>query len=719
MQTPQCQSEQLHIRRPSQAAVSELYPPLETASKARNQRCRSLQLPFHKPMPVTQNVMRLTTNNADDDTLSQSVKPISPQLYTRVVDSGHYALFDVWWNDDEGELTNTVCPPSVVHIPATTGLGGQPARDDRSPSSIDITAEPPTIIHIPSSAQINLSDATTYPDPDSAGDFLTYGKVFDKVKEADDLENRDTDGDETPDGVGDGIVWTLPACPPDGGAADGDLCLSFSAALLEDADWVGDIEFHVDHVHQVDIEKQDPRYVLVHDVPADDASEAGDPLWNSSNARKSTVSVAPGDYKRPLWFFTSRGTYEFQVHIQGDPDQTKASGRDDGLDPVSTEPSVTSDQRQYIIHVGAEANLGVEVDVPTATPSPQEEVTITITASNDARSDEAQETKVDVTLPDGLTYSSHAPATDTFADSDSDGIWTWDADNLETNTSKTLTITATVDANTHGQELTVDATISATEPVNITETVEGEKSVVTYHVPVPDPTPGNNTATGTITVANKPNVNPMFQVTRSVPENSSAGTNVGDTIAVREPDSGDTLTFSLTGEGAGNFTVSSVTGGAQITVGTGADLDYEITQSYDLTLGVSDGKDAAGDPDSSIDHTIAVRVDIIDDPWDSGTLSVRAENPATLSASVTFTAEVTGLPSGHGSITYSWRTRSKLSGGTFSTWVTVPLHSGHTYEVTSSDEARVFQVEVTARVNDDQGVTRTIGPTIAEVEWAN
>ena len=297
--------------------------------------------------------------------------------------------------------------------------------------------------------------------------------------------------------------------------------------------------------------------------------------------------------------------------------------------------------------------------------------------------DEAQETKVDVTLPDGLTYSSHAPATDTFADSDSDGVRTWDAGSLASGDSKTLTITATVGQNTHGQNLTVDATISATERVEVTETNEqGTEEVVTYHVPVPDPTPGNNTATGTTTVASEPNVEPMFLASRSVPENSAADTNVGDTIAVKEPNAADTLTFSLTGEGTRtNSPYHPVSGGAQIAVANGTNLDYETTQSYDLTLGVSDGKNLAGDPDTSIDHTIAVRVDVTDDPWDNGTLSVTPSlSSTTLNTSVTFTAQVTGLPSGHGSITYSWKTRSKLSNETnFSGWSTLESHTGHTY----------------------------------------
>ena len=52
----------------------------------------------------------------------------------RVVDSGYYALFDVYWNPDESELTNTVCPPSVTYVPAQ---GRNPARTDRSASSIN------------------------------------------------------------------------------------------------------------------------------------------------------------------------------------------------------------------------------------------------------------------------------------------------------------------------------------------------------------------------------------------------------------------------------------------------------------------------------------------------------------------------------------------------------------------------------------------------------
>ena len=597
-----------------------------------------------------------------------------------VVDSGHYALFDVYWNPDEGELTNTVCPPSVKYFPSQTavpstgpgdpGKTAVPARVDRTPSAINIIAEPPTIIHIPSSAKVDLTDSTTYGN-------RTYAQMYPQVLAADNKEDRpNAQGTPVP-GMGDGIVWALPACPPKGDPSEGGLCLSFSAALLKDADWTGDIKFHVDHVHQTDIDKQDPRYVLAYDVPAAGATVADAPLWNSSDATAATVTVAPGEYPRgyrnPLWFFTDRGTYEFQVHIQGNPDKTEASDRPDGLEPVSKDASVTSDVREYIVHVGAEADLGVTVMVTPESPSPTNEVTITITASNAVGNDAAPETKVDVTLPDGLTYSTHTAATETTYDS-ATGVWTWDEDednSLGSGSSETLTITATVDAGTHGQDLTVEATISATEPVNITEpkkdadgnvvvdtagnVVEVEK---TYHVPVPDPDPDNNMDEGTITVASSANVNPMFHIVRSVKENSPAETPVGTAVAVKEPDAGDTLTFSLAGIGASNFTATSVAEGAQITVAEGAHLNYEHKQSYDLVLTVSDGKDLNGHADSAIDDSIPMSISLVDvdEP-------VNATVGATLSnGTVTWTFTVTNPPTGATNAYYRFGLRSTTTG---------------------------------------------------------
>ncbi|MYE54118.1 MAG: DUF11 domain-containing protein [Chloroflexi bacterium] len=493
-----------------------------------------------------------------------------------VVDSGYYALFDVWWNDEEGELTNNVCPPRVEFIPAQPPRGGKPgtpARTDRSPSSINITAEPPTIIHIPNSAKVTLSESN-YPK----------GK-YKKVWDADDAEN--------PNGDGDRMVWVLPACPPDGDPSGVGLCISYSAALLNSADWNGNIEYIVTHVHQVDIDKQDRRYVLAYDLPDGEAGRA-DLRWYSADEQTDTVNVAPGGYDRPMWFFPSRGAYEFQVYIRGNPNTSKS-------DPISKDDSVTSDLREYIVHVGAEADLGAAIRMTPQFVSPGNgnNVTVTIIANNEGP-DEAEKTEVDVALPDGLTYSSHSTATGTYAN----GVWS--IGEFASGASAVLTIMATVDAETHGEDLTVNAAISAKETVT---TNSG-----TYDVPVPDPDPRNNTASNVTTVERSSNVAPVFQLVRSVPENSAAGTNVGIPVLVKNPESGDTLTFTLSGIGHDNFTVEAADGNAQIKVAANSYLNYEDTlfSNYDLTLQVSDGKDSNGNDDDSVDDTISVRIEVTD-----------------------------------------------------------------------------------------------------------
>ncbi len=539
-----------------------------------------------------------------------------PAEAASAVDSGHIALFDVWWNPGEGELTNTSCPPTVEHVPAVTKKGKvlTPARDDRSPSSINIDE---TIIHIPNTHKATLN-TTDYPT-------AKYQKLW------------DADAKETPDESvpGDGMVWALPACPPGvDTAADGDLCLMFSAALLNKADWttppdapegaVATIDYHVDHVHQVDIDKQKARYVLVYDgTPSQPVLR-----WDSSNASVSTMPVPVGKYDRPMWFFTSRGTYQFQVHITGDPKRAPASapGLTGPQDPVSVDPAVNSDVREYIIHVGAEADLSVGMTATPDTASPPSNVTIAVTASN-AGPDTAPGTKVKVTLPDGLTYKTAGAATGVTHDS---GTVTWtigdlavtNDDNTDTtDDSPTLTITATVAEGTKGTVQKVKATISATETLRIKEYVKdangnivrdanGQKTVrvTPYEVSVPDTDTGNNMAMATVTVPAMANLAPFFSVTRSVQETAETGDAVGAPIPAHDPD-GDPLTYWLTGAGRENFVVN---GAGQITTSMCDDLDYEVQRSYDLKLHASDRKDRDGNQETVrvADHHIGVHIQV-------------------------------------------------------------------------------------------------------------
>ena len=97
--------------------------------------------------------------------------------------------------------------------------------------------------------------------------------------------------------------------------------------------------------------------------------------------------------------------------------------------------------------------------------------------------------------------------------------------------------------------------------------------------------------------------------TRRVAENSAVGTNVGTAVTATDADS-DVLTYALSGSTA--FTIDS--GSGQIKVAAGAALDYETTRSYSVTVTVTDGRDAVGNPDDDVDATITVTIDLTDVP---------------------------------------------------------------------------------------------------------
>ena len=82
------------------------------------------------------------------------------------------------------------------------------------------------------------------------------------------------------------------------------------------------------------------------------------------------------------------------------------------------------------------------------------------------------------------------------------------------------------------------------------------------------------------------NTAPMFDgetATREVPENSAAGTAVGDPVAAT--DAGDTLTYMLSGDDAMYFAIDNM---GQITVGADAMLDYEMKMSYMVMVTATD-----------------------------------------------------------------------------------------------------------------------------------
>ena len=72
--------------------------------------------------------------------------------------------------------------------------------------------------------------------------------------------------------------------------------------------------------------------------------------------------------------------------------------------------------------------------------------------------------------------------------------------------------------------------------------------------------------------------------TRSVPENTASGQDIGEPVVATDPDSGDSLTYSLSGPDAASFATVASTGQLR----TRAALDYETTSSYSVAVTATD-----------------------------------------------------------------------------------------------------------------------------------
>ena len=106
--------------------------------------------------------------------------------------------------------------------------------------------------------------------------------------------------------------------------------------------------------------------------------------------------------------------------------------------------------------------------------------------------------------------------------------------------------------------------------------------------------------------------------TRSVKENAAANAAVGAPIEATDEDGSDTaatgdddtLTYSLLGTDANNFTIDTATG--QITLKMGTTLDHETKPSHSVQVKVRDSLNAAGDADMADDATITVTITVTD-----------------------------------------------------------------------------------------------------------
>ncbi len=120
----------------------------------------------------------------------------------------------------------------------------------------------------------------------------------------------------------------------------------------------------------------------------------------------------------------------------------------------------------------------------------------------------------------------------------------------------------------------------------------------------------SSVATGTPANINGPAEFAGTRTTRSIPENTAAGADIGDPVAARD-DEGDTLTYSLR-RGTNILEINSATGQLQ----TKFAFNHELASRYFATVAVHDGKASDATGSTAIDDTIDVTIEIedVDEP---------------------------------------------------------------------------------------------------------
>ena len=222
-------------------------------------------------------------------------------------------------------------------------------------------------------------------------------------------------------------------------------------------------------------------------------------------------------------------------------------------------------------------------------------------------------------------------------------------------------------------------------------------------------TPGtggpSNVATATLGgVNNAPTFTDGDTATRSVAENTAAGTDIGNAVSATDDDAGDTLTYTLGGTDVASFGIDASTG----QIKTNAALDFETKQSYAVTVTVSDGNDEA---------SIAVTIDVMnvaEPPPAPAAPTVAGATANSLMVSWTAPA-ITGRPAIDG---YDVRYRTKSPQGP---WRDGPQDvSGTTATIRSLAAATTYEAQVRAQNAEGtggwsasgEGVTSTVGNAV-------
>ena len=293
---------------------------------------------------------------------------------------------------------------------------------------------------------------------------------------------------------------------------------------------------------------------------------------------------------RTDWGATPKGTYEHRINVRTNNGKLLHNGST-GTATLAL-PAGT-----YTVEAAQTADSGETFTLEIGLPEPEK--TTPETPANTVPSfgaGVATTLAVDENSPAGTNVGDAITATDPD-----------EGDTLTYSLTGTDSASFAIDSST-GQITTIATSSSidnASQAVTIVGVTYDYETKASYSLTV-DVSDGNGGTASTPVTVNLNNVNeaPSFaddvETTLSVDENSAAGTSVGDPITATDPDTGDTLTYSLTGTDVASFSIDSA---GQITTVSGVTYDYEADSSYSLTVTATDAKGLSDSIDVTVNLT--------------------------------------------------------------------------------------------------------------------
>ena len=228
------------------------------------------------------------------------------------------------------------------------------------------------------------------------------------------------------------------------------------------------------------------------------------------------------------------------------------------------------------------------------------------------------------------------------------------------------------------------------------------KSSYSVTVKADDNNGGTATIDVTITVADvdEPPEFDSATATREVPENTEAGENIGAPVTATDPDTGDTLTYTLEGADLDSFDIDSASG--QIQTKPGVTYDHESKSSYSVTVKADDNNGGT----ATIDVTITVAD--VDEPPEFDSAAATREVPENTEAGENIGAPVTATDPDTGDTpAYTLEGADLDSFDIDSASGQIQTKPGVTYDHESKSS-----YSVTVKADDSNGGTATIDVTI-------